>query len=217
MKSIKAHIRELRNEFTSDILDEKYVSKSPLLQFEKWLSESIEAKVYEPNAMTLATSAENGIVDARIVLLRNYDRKGFEFFTNYKSIKGREIRQNKKVCLNFFWPELQRQIRIRGTIEKLSSRISDQYFNSRPRPSQIAAWASYQSERLIDRMELENRFKAYELEFKEVKIPRPSHWGGFRIVPFYYEFWQGRANRLHDRIIYQPAKNGRWTIHRLNP
>lgn len=214
---LKEQIRLLRNEFTAAILDEKNVSSSPVVQFERWLQQAIDSKVNEPIAMTLATATKEGLVDARIVLLRDYNSKGMSFFTNYKSIKGREIRLNKKVCLNFFWPELQRQVRVRGIIEKLPTRSSDLYFASRPRESQIAAWASHQSELLIDRHELENRFKAYQKEFEGQKVPRPSHWGGFLIKPVYYEFWQGRLSRLHDRIIYQRSRNGRWTILRLNP
>jgi pyridoxamine 5'-phosphate oxidase len=181
------------------------------------MKQAIDANIYEPNAMTLATATNEGLVDARIVLLRDFHSKGLSFFTNYKSIKGQEIRLNKKVCLNFFWPELQRQIRIRGVIEKLPPRSSDLYFASRPRESQIAAWASNQSEKLTNRQELENRYNEYEKKFEGKKVPRPPHWGGYRVKPSYFEFWQGRMSRLHDRIIYQSIRNGRWTIMRLNP
>jgi len=217
MVDLRKQIRILRNEFTAFELDEKSVSKSPFVQFNRWMQQAIDAEVLEPNAMTLATATREGLADARIVLLRDMNPKGFSFFTNYKSIKGREIRLNRKVCLNFFWAELQRQVRIRGIIEKLSSRESDRYFSSRPRESQIAAWASHQSELLIDRAELENRFTAYEKEFAGRKVPRPSHWGGYRLRPVYFEFWQGRKSRLHDRVIYQRSGTGCWTILRLNP
>ena len=217
MNNLKSYIKLLRNEFTSSVLEEANVSKSPFIQFAKWLQNAVDAGVMEPNAVTLATSSKEGFVDARIVLLRDFNTKGFSFFTNYNSIKGREIRHNKKACLNFFWPELQRQVRIKGTIEKLSSRASDQYFNSRPRESQIAAWASHQSEKLIDRNELENRFKEYETKFSGRKIPRPPHWGGYRLKPIHVEFWQGRMSRLHDRIVYEKSRYNQWIIQRLNP
>ena len=217
MNNLKSYIKLLRNEFTSSVLEEATVSKSPFIQFAKWLQNAVDAGVMEPNAVTLATSSKEGFVDARIVLLRDFSTKGFSFFTNYNSIKGREIRHNKKACLNFFWPELQRQVRIKGTIEKLSSRASDQYFNSRPRESQIAAWASHQSEKLIDRNELENRFKEYETKFSGRKIPRPPHWGGYRLKPIHVEFWQGRMSRLHDRIVYEKSRYNQWIIQRLNP
>ena len=217
MNKLKSYIKLLRNEFTSSVLEEANVSKSPFVQFTKWLQNAVDAGVMEPNAVTLATSSKEGFVDARIVLLRDFSTKGFSFFTNYNSIKGREIRHNKKACLNFFWPELQRQVRIKGTIEKLSSRASDQYFNSRPRESQIAAWASHQSEKLSDRNELENRFKEYEKKFYGRKIPRPPHWGGYCLKPVHVEFWQGRMSRLHDRIVYEKSRNNQWIILRLNP
>ena len=217
MNKLKSYIKLLRNEFTSSVLEEANVSKSPFIQFAKWLENAVDAGVMEPNAVTLATSSKEGFVDARIVLLRDFSTKGFSFFTNYNSIKGREIRHNKKACLNFFWPELQRQVRIKGTIEKLSSRASDQYFNSRPRESQIAAWASHQSEKLSDRNELENRFKEHEKNFYGRKIPRPPHWGGYCLKPVHVEFWQGRRSRLHDRIVYEKSRNNQWIILRLNP
>ena len=216
MNNIQKHIRSLRNDFTAHQLDESKVSSSPFKQFESWMNEAVEAEVMEPNAMTLAT-ASSGQPDARIVLLRDFGPKGFSFFTNYKSIKGKEVRLNRKVCLNFFWPELQRQVRILGIIEKLPVRASDSYFASRPRESQVAAWASHQSEQLVNRDELDRRYRKYENEFKGRKVPRPPHWGGYRVVPSYLEFWQGRMSRLHDRITYQRSRTGRWTIHRLNP
>jgi pyridoxamine 5'-phosphate oxidase len=216
MKSVKQTILSLRDDFNSGHLDEKDVSKSPIVQFEKWMKDAIKSGMSDPHAMTLAT-AGNGEADARVVLLRNYDGRGFTFFTNYFSIKGKEIRQNKRACLNFFWPDLQRQIRIKGVVEKVSSRVSDAYFRSRPKESQIGAWASCQSEKLKNRNELVERFKKYEKEFAVKAVPRPPHWGGYRLRPSYFEFWQGRPNRLHDRIIYEKNKSGKWQISRLNP
>ena len=217
MKKLQNQIRRLRKEFTSGVLDEKKFSRSPFQQFGNWLNDALKANVYDPNAMTLATAFRDGRIDARIVLLRDFNSKGFSFFTNYNSIKGQEIRHNKNACLNFFWPELQRQIRIRGIFEKVSIRNSDQYFASRPRESQLAAWASHQSEKLVNRKELENRYLIYEKKFHGRNVPRPPHWGGYRLKPDYFEFWQGRQSRLHDRLIYERLRNGKWVVQRLNP
>jgi pyridoxamine 5'-phosphate oxidase len=217
MEKTKEKIRLLRMDFDKFLLDEKDISRSPFRQFGKWMTDAIEAKAEEVNAMTLATSSKSGVVDARIVLLRHFNTAGFTFFTNYKSEKGKMMSQNKNVCLNFFWADLQRQVRIRGQIEKCSGRISDRYFASRPRESQLSAWASHQSEKLSNRIELEVRYREYEERFKGKKIPRPPHWGGYIVRPFYFEFWQGRTNRLHDRIAYIKNKNNGWDISRLNP
>lgn len=217
MQKLQKHLYSLRSEFALHQLDEKHISKNPFRQFEEWMSNAIDAEVMEPNAMTLATSSKGGRVDARIVLLRNLDKTGFTFFTNYKSAKGNEMKQNKQVCLNFFWPEIQRQIRIRGVIEKLPTRDSDKYFASRPRESQIGAWASHQSAELSSRTELESRFAELEAEFAGKKIPRPPHWGGYRVKPNYIEFWQGRLSRLHDRLVFKKGRAGKWAIGRLNP
>jgi pyridoxamine 5'-phosphate oxidase len=217
MKKLQSHIKSLRNDFLSDKLDERLVSKSPFLQFEKWLQVAVDSGITDPNAMTLATVSKEGFPDARIVLLRDFTLKGFSFFTNYNSIKGKEIRYNKKACLNFYWPELARQIRLKGSIEKLSKRESDLYFDSRPRESQVGAWASNQSSVLENRVELENRYKALEEKYKGKKIPRPPYWGGYLLKPVSFEFWQGQPSRLHDRITYLKGKNGKWKIQRLNP
>jgi pyridoxamine 5'-phosphate oxidase len=217
MKKLLSQIKVLRNEYAFGKLEEKNISKNPFDQFEKWLQLAVASKVGEPNAMTLATISKEGFPDARIVLLRDFGPQGFSFFTNYNSIKGREIRYSKKACLNFFWPELSRQVRIKGVIAKLSSRESDEYFASRPRESQIAAWASHQSETLVSRDELEVRFKMIDDKYTGKKVPRPPHWGGFLLKPVYIEFWQGRTNRLHDRLIYERSGKGSWKMKRLNP
>jgi pyridoxamine 5'-phosphate oxidase len=191
--------------------------KDPVRQFRKWIADAIKAQVPEPTAMTLSTANKKGMVDSRIVLLRDLDSKGFSFFTNYKSAKGLEMASNKNVALNFFWPELQRQIRVRGIIEKLPSKDSDKYFSSRPRESQIGAWASHQSEILSDRDELDKRVEEITLKYEGKKIPRPEHWGGYRVKPLGIEFWQGRQNRLHDRFLFTKMKTGKWKLVRLNP
>ena len=209
-------IKTLRFEFSTSLLNDKHLSSSPLKLFEQWMDHALRKKVSEPNAMTLATSMKSGMVDARIVLLRDFTSKGFTFFSNYNSIKGQEIRQNKNVCLNFFWSEIHRQVRIRGTVVKLSSQISDAYFAKRPRESQLAAWASQQSEKLSGRNELMNRYEFYAEKFLGEKVPRPNHWGGYLVKPTYFEFWQGQTNRLHDRIAYVKKKNG-WQRFRINP
>ncbi|MCX6291903.1 MAG: pyridoxamine 5'-phosphate oxidase [Bacteroidetes bacterium] len=217
MNKVNRIIKSLRNDFEFLTLNQEKVSKNPITQFEQWMENALEVKVQEPNAMTLATVGKNGQPDARIVLLRGVDKNGFSFFTNYKSLKGREIRENKKVCLNFYWPEVARQVRITGIIEKISSRASDEYFQSRPRESQIGAWASEQSAAIENRGVLEKKFVEYEKKFTGKKISRPPHWGGYAVKPAAIEFWQGRASRLHDRILYEKKRNGLWKISRLSP
>jgi len=204
-------------DFESLELDKKKVDKNPIVQFFRWMENALEAKVQDPNAMILATSNKKGQPDARIVLLRGVDKNGFSFFTNYKSAKGKEIVENKKVCLNFYWPELARQVRIKGVVEKLGSKVSDEYFQSRPRESQIGAWASNQSEWIENRDELNKKVEAFEKKFAGKKIPRPAHWGGYIVKPNSIEFWQGRTSRLHDRILFEKSKSGKWKISRLCP
>jgi len=189
MKKLKDEIFNLRVDFAIGSLDEKMISSDPFRQFNKWMENALNAKVLEPTAMTLSTATKKGIVDSRIVLLRDLDKKGFNFFTNYNSAKGKEMKENKNVSLNFFWPELQRQVRIRGVIEKLPEKASEKYFASRPRESQIGAWASHQSEILINRQELESRVEKLFAEFDGKKVPRPKHWGGYRVKPTQIEFW----------------------------
>lgn len=215
-KHLTKHIRSLRNEFTSGILLEENAHENPIKQFTKWMHHAVEANVHEPNAMTLATVSADGQPDARIVLLRGFSADGFSFYTNYTSAKGQEIKANGKVCLNFFWPELQRQVRIKGKAVKVSPKESDRYFASRPRESQIGAHSSHQSHPLLNREELENRVLLVTEVFKNQKIPRPKHWGGYNVIPSEIEFWQGRPNRLHDRLVYV-KKRGTWVMQRLNP
>ena len=217
MKKLKDEIFNLRVDFAIGSLDEKMISSDPFRQFNKWMENALAAKVLEPTAMTLSTATKKGIVGSRIVLLRDLDKKGFNFFTNYNSAKGREMKENKNVSLNFFWPELQRQVRITGVIEKLPEKASEKYFASRPRESQIGAWASNQSEVLTNRQELESRVEKLFIEFDGKKVPRPKHLGGYRVKPTQIEFWQGRQSRLHDRFLFKKSRTGKWTMSRLNP
>jgi len=217
MKKLKDEIFNLRVDFAIGSLDEKMISSDPFRQFNKWMENALAAKVLEPTAMTLSTATKKGIVGSRIVLLRDLDKKGFNFFTNYNSAKGREMKENKNVSLNFFWPELQRQVRITGVIEKLPEKASEKYFASRPRESQIGAWASNQSEVLTNRQELESRVEKLFIEFDGKKVPRPKHWGGYRVKPTQIEFWQGRQSRLHDRFLFKRSRTGKWVMTRLNP
>lgn len=209
-------LSEIRKEYTIKSLDVNDVSFDPLLQFRVWLDEAIDSEVHEVNAMCLSTLGLNGFPNARIVLLKELDH-GFVFFTNYESEKGQEIKANPKASLTFFWPELERQVRIMGSIEKVSAKESDAYFLSRPKGSQIGAWTSPQSTTLADREELNRRLEEMEMRFSTEPLIRPEFWGGYRLLPFKIEFWQGRPNRLHDRICYEKESNGSWKISRLAP
>lgn len=210
-------ISELRTEYTKATLDQATVDKNPIAQFEKWFHEALEAEVLEANAMTLSTVTESGRPTARIVLLKGIEQNKFLFYTNYQSQKGKELDNNPACALTFFWPELERQVRIEGISERLESTVSEAYFQSRPRSSQIGAWASPQSTIIKDRSLLEVRAREIEKRFagKEI-LPKPNQWGGYAIEPFEIEFWQGRPSRLHDRIVYYKSEN-QWVIHRLAP
>ena len=201
-----------------EALDEANVEPTPLSQFERWFDEAVQASVPEPNAMTLATVGADGRPTARIVLLKGFDERGFVFFTNYASRKGGDLAAHPDATLLFFWAELERQVRIEGAVAKVSDAESAEYFASRPRPSQIGAWASPQSEPIADRRALEGRYAAAEAQYRDV-VPRPAHWGGYRLVPAMLEFWQGRPSRLHDRIRYRRSRlhPERWDIDRLAP
>ena len=188
---------------------------SPLNQFKLWFNE-VSNNVLEANAMVLSTSDNHGIVDSRVVLLKQIAKRGFVFYTNYNSLKAKHLEVNSNVSLCFFWPEFQRQVRIQGIATKISSKASENYFNSRPRKSQISAWVSQQSSPIINRLILEDRFINLDQEFKNIPIKKPDFWGGYNVCPKSVEFWQGRASRLHDRFLYT-KKNGKWVIDRLSP
>ena len=191
------------------------VDKNPIKQFAKWYKTVLKSGLKEPTAMTLATASKGGVPSARTVLLKGYDEKGFLFFTNYGSRKGRELSENPFAELLFYWMDLRKQVRISGRVEKISKEESKKYFKTRPLNSQIGAWASRQSEIIPDRKFLEEKYKEYSEKYKE-DVPLPPFWGGFRLIPERFEFWQGRENRLHDRICYM-KKNGEWEIVRLAP
>ena len=210
-------ISEIRTEYTKATLDQATVDKNPMVQFEKWFHEALEAEVMEANAMTLSTVTETGRPTARIVLLKGVEQNKFLFYTNYQSQKGKELDNNPACALTFFWPELERQVRIEGISERLESSVSKVYFQSRPRSSQVGAWASPQSTIIKDRSLLEERAREIEKRFagKET-LPKPKQWGGYAIEPHEIEFWQGRPSRLHDRIVYYRSEN-EWVVHRLAP
>lgn len=209
-------ISALRREYTHEVLSEHSVQRDPIGQFVSWYDEAIGAKVNEPTAMVLATADIHNRPSARVVLLKGVSDSGFIFYTNYGSRKGNALAQNPYAEILFFWPELERQIRISGYVNKLSEQESDEYFATRPRESQVGAWASQQSAVVRDREELEARFNSLSNEFAERDIPRPDSWGGYILRPLEFEYWQGRMSRLHDRIRYRKNENS-WIIERLNP
>ncbi|WNJ16782.1 pyridoxamine 5'-phosphate oxidase [Pontibacter sp. G13] len=215
--SIRKKVSDIRTDYTQSQLDESHISADPIVQFEQWFQQAVDSEVMEPNAMTLATSV-NGKPTIRIVLLKGFDDQGFHFFTNYESRKGQELAANPAAALNFFWPELQRQVRIEGMVEKLEADQSDSYYQSRGRGSQIGAWASPQSQEIAGREVLEEMVEEVTKKYEgETPIPRPEHWGGYRLKPTYLEFWQGRSSRLHDRIVYELNDQGEWRTARLAP
>jgi pyridoxamine 5'-phosphate oxidase len=207
---------KLRKKYSLIELNEKSVSKDPFEQFDRWFRDAMKSRLPEPNAMIISTvsGAENPSV--RTVLLKNYDNRGFVFYTNYGSKKGKELGENPKAAILFLWKELERQVRITGRAVKTTKEESEEYFRSRPIESQLGAWASKQSEVIPTREHLIERYEKYRKQFEGKEIPLPPHWGGYRIIPTEFEYWQGRENRLHDRIIY--IKKGEdWDISRLSP
>jgi pyridoxamine 5'-phosphate oxidase len=206
----------LRIEYSQRLLSENDVDRDPTRQFLLWLNEAITAKAHEPNAMTLATATRTGEPSARIVLLKAVDERGLSFFTNYLSRKARELDANPRAALVFYWPELERQVRIEGTIARTTAADSDEYFNSRPILARIGSAASTQSEPVLSRDVLEKKFQQLRDQYPDGNVARPAHWGGYRVTPNHFEFWQGRPSRLHDRIEYL-RDDASWTIRRLSP
>ncbi|MEX2214552.1 MAG: pyridoxamine 5'-phosphate oxidase [Phycisphaeraceae bacterium] len=209
-------IADVRTEYTLAGLDEKDVDLNPIVQFDRWMNDALAAHVFEPTAVTLATATRDGTPSARIVLLKHYDDAGFCIFTNYHSAKGMELAENPKACLVAYWGPLERQVRICGSVMKTSPTESDAYFARRPRGSQLGAWVSEQSRPIADRDVLSTQLDAATARFNDQPVTRPPHWGGYRLAPSTIEFWQGRKNRLHDRLQYV-KQGGEWKIERLAP
>ncbi|MBK8493323.1 MAG: pyridoxamine 5'-phosphate oxidase [Saprospirales bacterium] len=210
-------IANLRNEYRLAELTKKTLLSDPFLQFEKWMEEAVKAELREPTAMVLSTADKAGAPSARTVLLKIYDREGFVFFTNYQSRKSREIGENPQVALLFPWLDLERQVIVMGTAERVSTAESMKYFASRPRGSQLGAWSSAQSSAISSRKLLQMQFEKMKEKFMHGEIPLPDFWGGYRVTPHRFEFWQGRPNRLHDRFEFVREAGGEWKIDRLAP
>ena len=211
------NIGAIRRDYSHKSLSENDVDANAISQFGKWWEEAVNSKIDEVNAMTLATASIDALPSARIVLLKEFNERGFVFFTNYESYKAQQLAENPKACLVFFWKELERQVRITGLIEKITAKQSDDYFQSRPESSRIGAWASPQSRVIEGRQWLDEKFNELVKEMEGTSISRPPHWGGYIVKPVVIEFWQGRPSRLHDRIQYTLEENGAWKIERLAP
>lgn len=210
-------ISHLRGKYTTKGLDIKDLNPNPFIQFETWFNQAMDAKLTEPNAFCLSTVGKDMMPSLRTVLLKTFDEKGFVFFTNYKSTKSKQIEENPKAAALFAWLDLERQVKIEGNVEKISTSDSLKYFLSRPKGSQIGAWVSHQSEIISSRSLLEQKFDEMKKKFLKGEVPFPSFWGGYAIKPIRIEFWQGGQDRLHDRFLYELQKDNTWTISRLAP
>lgn len=217
MEDLRNYINSVRRDFANRPLDENNLPSSPFELFEKWFEDAVASQILDPYAMIISTVNVEAKPSSRVVYMRDIKPEGLIFYTNYKSHKSKDLLFNPNISVLFFWGELERQIRIEGLVEQVSAEVSDQYFASRPRESQIGAWASDQSDELISREELEKKVDLYSKKFEKGIVPRPPHWGGFLIKVNYFEFWQGRPNRLHDRISYQLSDSGLWIRGRLQP
>jgi len=213
---MKYDLSNIRREYAQRSLSKNEVNKNPIGQLERWLDEAVHAEVYEPTAMTLSTASQNRKVTSRTVLLKDLKNEGLAFYSNYNSLKGKQLKENPWAAALFYWAELERQVRVEGVTEKLSPEESDKYFESRPEMSKIGAWASDQSAEIPNRHYLEQRQKELEKQFRNKKVERPPYWGGYLIRPTRFEFWQGRENRLHDRIEYS-LEDKKWVLRRLAP
>jgi pyridoxamine 5'-phosphate oxidase len=211
-----ASIADLRREYARASLDEKDVSPDPVVEFARWFAEAQAAEVDEPNAMMLATATSDGRPSARVVLLKGFDERGFVFFTDYRSRKGVELDANPRAALAFHWSEVERQVRIEGRVTRTTREESELYYRTRPMGSRLGAWASYQSRSIASREVLEAGLREIERRFASAEVPLPPHWGGYRVRPELFEFWQGRESRLHDRIRYL-REGERWRIERVSP
>jgi pyridoxamine 5'-phosphate oxidase len=211
------HVARLRKEYTRAGLKESDAASDPIEQFRSWFDGALAADLHEPNAMTLATATPDGRPSARVVLLKGFDERGFVFYTSYEGRKGRELETNPNCALVLYWGELERQVRVEGRASRVSEEESDEYFGSRPWGSQLGAWASEQSRPVEGRGALEERLRGLEAEYERREVPRPPFWGGYRVEPEVIEFWQGRENRLHDRLVYRRSDNGEWGRERLQP
>ncbi len=211
------NIADIRRDYRLHTLIETAVEADAVMQFGKWWDDALNSDIDEVNAVTLATATLEGKPSARIVLLKGYDQNGFVFYSNYTSNKGHELAHNPQACMVFFWKELERQVRIEGIVEKVNGEESDQYFASRPEGSRIGAWASPQSMVIEKRELIEENVLKFQKQFADQNIPRPGHWGGYRLKPISIEFWQGRSNRLHDRLQYTLQEDATWKIERLAP
>lgn len=214
---MKQSLEDMREQYGKESLDENSVAKNPVAQFENWMEKAVLAKIPEPNAMTLATADINGKPTARVVLLKGIENSAFIFYTNYDSKKGQDLLYNPYAALVFYWYPIEKQIRIEGRVEKVSAEKSEKYFHSRPRASQLSGAVSPQSTTISNRKFLEDKIQVLKKESGENEIPRPQNWGGYRIIPNRFEFWQGRADRLHDRIAYILVEKNEWKIERLAP
>jgi pyridoxamine 5'-phosphate oxidase len=212
-----SHVADLRRNYTRAGLDETEADPNPFNQFQTWFDQALSADLPEPNAMTLATATASGKPSARIVLLKGFDEEGFLFYTNYNSEKGQQLSANPWGALVFWWAELERQVRIEGRVEKVSTEESEAYFASRPFDSQLGAWASQQSEVISSRAVLEEKLAELEQKYEKQVVPKPPHWGGYRLSPTEFEFWQGRPSRLHDRLRYRQGSDDTWLRERLAP
>ncbi len=213
---MKKKLSAIRKEYHNTSLSEESITPDPFTQLDLWLNEAIAAGLITPNAMILATLGKKGSPSARVVLLKGLSHEGLIFYSNYQSRKASELEASPFAAVVFFWPQLERQVRVEGRVSFVSREESDRYFAERPRDSQIGAWASPQSKVIANRDELQNRYKDFEYKFEGKAVPRPPHWGGYRLVPDYFEFWQGAPGRLHDRLVFRSSGPG-WTLERLAP